>query len=357
MITHFYVDQLNGQSNNLSLTFHEDINIFTGKNGCGKTTLLKLLWYMSSGKLSAAISEINFNHAELTTDSFTLILDKSSTDAVLITYRTPKTNITQNIPIQSIIERQFRTTKMMNIYMDIERYGTPTIFFPTFRRIEGGFNNKFENHFRTPMSALKEALIEMSNSLSSPRHKFISSISTDDLVSLVTKEYTRISEETNRKQKQQSDNIISLIKHRRKSNAEDLLAQIQSDIEKMENERQEKLLPFSILTDLINKIFHEKGISFVNLALGDLRHIVESDKLSAGEKQMLSFLCYNTFSNNQIMFIDEPELSLHPDWQRILIPTLLNQKNQNQFIIATHSPFIYTKYADKEFMLDLDKGF
>lgn len=356
MIKHFSVERLNGQLNNFSMSFHEDINIFTGKNGCGKTTLLKLLWYMCSGKLSSAISEICFDHAELTTDTFYLALDKSTSEAVLITYRTPKTNISQNIPIQSIIERQFRTTKMMNIYVDIERNGTPTIFFPTFRRIEGGFN-KYENHFRPPMTSLKEALVEMSSSLSTPRHKFISSISTDDLVSLVTKEYTRISEDTNRMQKQQSDKIISLIKNRRKNNAEDLLAQIQNDVENMENERQERMLPFSILTDLINKIFHEKGIAFVNLALGDLRHIVESDKLSAGEKQMLSFLCYNTFSNGQIIFIDEPELSLHPDWQRILIPTLLNQKNRNQFIIATHSPFIYTKYADKEFMLDTDKGF
>lgn len=80
------------------------------------------------------------------------------------------------------------------------------------------------------------------------------------------------------------------------------------------------------------------------------------DKLSAGEKQMLSFLCYNTFSKNKIIFIDEPELSLHPDWQRLLIPTLLKQGGNNQFFIATHSPFIYAKYPDKELVLSEDKG-
>ena len=40
---------------------------------------------------------------------------------------------------------------------------------------------------------------------------------------------------------------------------------------------------------------------------------------------MLSFLCYNAFSENTAIFIDEPELSLHVDWQRLLLPTLLEQ--------------------------------
>jgi predicted ATP-dependent endonuclease of OLD family len=57
-----------------------------------------------------------------------------------------------------------------------------------------------------------------------------------------------------------------------------------------------------------------------------------------------------------VIFIDEPELSLHPDWQRLLMPTLLEIAPTNQFFIATHSPFIYAKYPDKEIILDQDKG-
>ena len=93
-----------------------------------------------------------------------------------------------------------------------------------------------------------------------------------------------------------------------------------------------------------------------NLAIGDIGNAISSDKLSAGEKQMLSFICYNTFTKNHIIFIDEPELSLHPDWQRILLPTLLKQNNNNQFFMATHSPFIYSKYSDKEVVIEQDKG-
>lgn len=71
---------------------------------------------------------------------------------------------------------------------------------------------------------------------------------------------------------------------------------------------------------------------------------------------MLSFLCYNAFSEETVVFIDEPELSLHVDWQRLLFPTLLKQGQKNQFFVATHSPFIYSKYPDKEFMLDDYRG-
>ena len=93
------------------------------------------------------------------------------------------------------------------------------------------------------------------------------------------------------------------------------------------------------------------------LQWGEINDAISSDKLSSGEKQMLSYLCYNAFYKDTAIFIDEPELSLHVDWQRVLLPTLLEQGTTNQFFIATHSPFIYTMYPDKEFMLDDTRGY
>ncbi|WP_404977927.1 AAA family ATPase [Agrobacterium tumefaciens] len=62
------------------------------------------------------------------------------------------------------------------------------------------------------------------------------------------------------------------------------------------------------------------------------------------------------FLHRHRIFIDEPELSLHVDWQRQLFPLLLSQQQSNQFIIATHSPFIYSKYPDREVVVDPDRG-
>jgi predicted ATP-binding protein involved in virulence len=107
---------------------------------------------------------------------------------------------------------------------------------------------------------------------------------------------------------------------------------------------------------LITTIFQHKGINLSNLTVGEVNNAISSDKLSAGEKQMLSFICYNAFTKDHTIFIDEPELSLHPDWQRSLVSTLLNQGNNNQFFMATHSPFIFSKFSDKEIILSQDKG-
>jgi predicted ATPase len=111
------------------------------------------------------------------------------------------------------------------------------------------------------------------------------------------------------------------------------------------------------LSELIAKVFRYKGIKLADpVTLGEAREAIASDVLSAGEKQMLSFLCYNAFANQACIFIDEPEISLHVDWQRILFPILLQQSTGNQFIVATHSPFIYSKYADKELVLSPERG-
>ena len=41
----------------------------TGKNGSGKTTVLKLLWYAISGNLERVLAEIQFESFELETDT------------------------------------------------------------------------------------------------------------------------------------------------------------------------------------------------------------------------------------------------------------------------------------------------
>ena len=64
--------------------------------------------------------------------------------------------------------------------------------------------------------------------------------------------------------------------------------------------------------------------------------------LSSGEKQLflraLSLKFLNV--NNSIILIDEPEISLHPRWQRKIINVYENIGENNQLIIVTHSPHI-----------------
>lgn len=70
--------------------------------------------------------------------------------------------------------------------------------------------------------------------------------------------------------------------------------------------------------------------------------------LSSGEKQLLILLTQTLLEEKQpyIFIADEPELSLHIEWQRNIIGAI-NQINPNaQIIVATHSPEIAGQWSN-----------
>jgi energy-coupling factor transporter ATP-binding protein EcfA2 len=73
-------------------------------------------------------------------------------------------------------------------------------------------------------------------------------------------------------------------------------------------------------------------------------------QLSSGEKQMLVILMTVLVQDNHqsILFMDEPEISLHLDWQRKLIQYIKELNPNVQIILATHSPGIILEgWSDK----------
>lgn len=356
MIKQLYVEGLNRRINPLKLTFNSDLNLLTGKNGSNKTTILKLIWFLNSGRILNLIREINFTFTELTTSNLSINVKKNqenNTISIGINKEKPITIDYANNLREIELRRRGRIHEKFTEIYDL---AIPTIFFPTFRRIEGGFSMEegYDPRFGRN-DEIRDALEHFSRRLSARNQRFITSISTNDIVTLLNQEYSNINAKINLIQKQKSDEIIRKIKTQEK-NEKVTLNEIQRDIEMMETQRELLLKSYTTLSDLITTIFQHKGINLSNLTLGEVNNAISSDKLSAGEKQMLSFICYNAFTKDNTIFIDEPELSLHPDWQRTLIPTLLNQGNNNQFFMATHSPFIYSKYSDKEIILSEDKG-
>lgn len=68
-------------------------------------------------------------------------------------------------------------------------------------------------------------------------------------------------------------------------------------------------------------------------------------QLSSGEKQILIILA-NVLTQAErpfIMIMDEPEISLHFDWQKRLIEDMLLLNKNLQLIVATHSPAMVMK--------------
>lgn len=92
---------------------------------------------------------------------------------------------------------------------------------------------------------------------------------------------------------------------------------------------------------------------------------INIDNLSTGEKQIIIrggfLLRFLKLLQGGIILIDEPELSLHPDWQNKILQfykkLFINENGEqtSQIFVATHSPFIInnsSRYNDKVIVLN-----
>lgn len=69
--------------------------------------------------------------------------------------------------------------------------------------------------------------------------------------------------------------------------------------------------------------------------------------LSSGEKQLLQVLLEVLAIGESTVMIDEPELSLHVDWQQRLIPSMRRINPDAQLLLATHSPEVMVEIDDR----------
>lgn len=101
------------------------------------------------------------------------------------------------------------------------------------------------------------------------------------------------------------------------------------------------------------KVDRVSGMQFLpsdqnnNLVKGDT---IPLTSLSSGEQHELILFYKLLFqvSENSLVLIDEPELSLHVSWQKYFVEDVIEIANKNHFnvVIATHSPQIVTNHFD-----------
>ena len=69
--------------------------------------------------------------------------------------------------------------------------------------------------------------------------------------------------------------------------------------------------------------------------------------MSSGERQLLTMLyAVNRMSDFTTVLIDEPEISLHIDWQEDLLEKMMEQLGDRQIIVCTHSPSIAADFDE-----------
>ena len=84
------------------------------------------------------------------------------------------------------------------------------------------------------------------------------------------------------------------------------------------------------------------------------------DGLGSGQKEIISTLFliwYHTRNRPSVVFIDEPELHLNPQWHREFVKNLTGLAPENQYIVATHSEDVMDSVSeDRRALLSSDQG-
>ncbi|MGK7880850.1 MAG: AAA family ATPase [Crocosphaera sp.] len=97
-----------------------------------------------------------------------------------------------------------------------------------------------------------------------------------------------------------------------------------------------------------------QGRASLGVKIGDEKAINSLQILSSGERQVVGLIyAASHMTDGRVVLIDEPEISLHIDWQRKLLPEMVKQLGEKQLIICTHSPVIASGYRDKMIELEL----
>lgn len=98
--------------------------------------------------------------------------------------------------------------------------------------------------------------------------------------------------------------------------------------------------------DLIDDLFSETGKKIVRteneIRFAQIGEILMPYQLSSGEKQMLAILLTVLVEDCQpcVLFMDEPEVSLHIEWQKRLVDTIQQLNPNVQIVLTTHSPAV-----------------
>lgn len=98
--------------------------------------------------------------------------------------------------------------------------------------------------------------------------------------------------------------------------------------------------------DIVDDLFHETGKTILRdqneIYFESYGETISPYKLSSGEKQMLIILLTVLVQNKQpfVLFLDEPEVSLHIEWQQRLLDLLVDLNPNIQVILTTHSPAV-----------------
>lgn len=297
-----------------------NVNILVGNNGTFKSTLLYILYYMLQSKNIRGL--YNIKNAVIHFDNnndFMVYRSFEGTFADIKEKAKTETSIAEAV---EKIQKKLSMDDIQNIVIGMEQYGYS-------HNGEGCTEEVFKNLIKTDFISTFD----------------IKTKTEDDKHTLL-------------------DNILDKLQSEYSFYLSDLAKQMTDIINKEGSISKDDLNRINCQKDLmirfVNESFSKTGKELVPdqgklIFRFDNGHTINSYALSAGEKQLLIILLTVLLEKNQkyIVFLDEPEISLHIDWQYKLIEMMTLLNPNAQFILTTHSPGIFADgWGDKIIYMD-----
>lgn len=387
-ITEISIEGLLGRADPIKLTLNRGVNIFFGENGCGKTTLLKVL--------DAALSRDGAAMERLP-------VTKATVDIFSVTDNKIYRHIWERRAAESTNQMTQRQLEMRDReYFETQdgqlliRHGRPEsewrlspnrkekvktsatrwahTFLPTTRLYFGDTGPGRLTASRSQLSE-KELDQAFSESVNRAWLQFYSrtlnevrSIQESGLravlrhvVNPATSNrvdptpdagavYTRVANFLARQPQGEQISLGSENAFRGRYQEDTNLRTIIDNLDEVERSIEQSMVPINRFLETMSRLFSrgkKLGLtdSELQILLTDGR-VLPIAQLSSGEKHLIKILLTSMTSGSNAILIDEPELSLHLDWQRLFVQTILSLNPTCQLILASHSPEVMAEVQD-----------
>lgn len=380
-ITYIKVAGLAGRKKDIEITFDRHVNVFFGVNGVGKTTLLKIL-HSALKNDPRLVFGLPFTHAEVG------IYSLDAKREVIREFKNAPDNDQEDLfeeVSSAVIERlaQERVIRGSRISWKIKNKKGADVegaifgheYLPTTRLIsvsdmavirrgpeaqseEANINKMMEAQLQqqwvryfSPLQAKAQGVQQKGIA------RILSTVLAPDSIAEESMELgpevaynlTRSFLSSHLSSRMPSTKAAFLDQYE----GDKRLAAVVNQIAVIEREVESIYRPRDQLQLLLNKLFLNKKVDLSGGSIkvlfgleGGRRLPLRLSQLSSGEKQALYILIHALRADQNSLIIDEPELSMHIDWQRQLIDSIVILNQGTQIVMATHSPEVMATVSD-----------
>jgi energy-coupling factor transporter ATP-binding protein EcfA2 len=379
----FKIEGLAGRADPFERTLNRHVNIFFGLNGCGKTSLLKILHSAMHNDVSL-LARVPFTAASVTIHSlarkkaYTRTIRKTTTREVSTSTR-EASQLVLEYDVRGITHARRENQGMRWKTTPVDKDASTSWFhryLPTSRLLLGQLDPRFFlTHEPSRMSEeqidffFAESMKRLWSDYSSELLGRITTAQQDGLASILKavlspkigiskkpisgldshQAYERMKRFVTR---QGSPGLLSTEeKFKGRFDADSMLRRVVSDIDGIEGQIEQASAPRRQLEGLITSLFSGgKNVSFTDQSI-EVKTSSGADigtaSLSSGEKHLLMILVETLLAAGSAIIVDEPEISMHVDWQKQLIRNMRTLSPEAQLILATHSPEVMADIDDK----------